>query len=306
MARTRSAAKRQRLAVDDSALANVDVVSHLASFLEAKDLCQVRATCKALGSSNDDAAFNGLSMVEEAARRVYEDASDEEKATLPRHDGESWIVLYHHLLMLRARLTFNQLIGIFVEYQGGDEAAVQGRTVTGLGNYSQAICGNHIMRAGRHWATFTSSSGFHLFQNFGVVRPLPGWETRGLDTFNPVKRDFYADLLRDWTDRWEGDVHLCRLNMKDGSCFWSDWSGERGNGFDWEGWNDYDRDCKTLGMLLDLNEGMLSVYQNGRRLGTLKDGLAGEYCWTAGFWGRGNISILRGYDHRVAFYLNHS
>ena len=40
-ARTRSAIKRQRVAVVESALANVDVVSHLASFLEAKDLCQV-------------------------------------------------------------------------------------------------------------------------------------------------------------------------------------------------------------------------------------------------------------------------
>ncbi|EJK69480.1 hypothetical protein THAOC_09257, partial [Thalassiosira oceanica] len=34
------------------------------------------------------------------------------------------------------------------------------------------------------------------------------------------------------------------------------------------------------GMLLDLGNGTLSVYQNGQRLGTLKDGLAGEYCWT--------------------------
>ena len=60
--------KRQRVAVVESALANVDVVSQLASFLEAKDLCQVKATCKALGSANVGA--NGLSMVDEAARRI--------------------------------------------------------------------------------------------------------------------------------------------------------------------------------------------------------------------------------------------
>ena len=49
-------------------------------------------------------------------------------------------------------------------------------------------------------------------------------------------------------------------------------------------------------MLLDLDEGTLSVYQNGRRVGTLKDGLAGEYCWIAGFKSKGDVSIQRGYN----------
>ena len=49
-------------------------------------------------------------------------------------------------------------------------------------------------------------------------------------------------------------------------------------------------------MLLDLGEGTLSVYQNGRRVGTLKDGLAGEYCWIAGLGSSGNLSIQRGYE----------
>ena len=35
----------------------------------------------------------------------------------------------------------------------------------------------------------------------------------------------------------------------------------------------------TIGLLLDLNEGNLSVFKNGRRLGVMKDGLNGEYCW---------------------------
>ena len=43
------------------------------------------------------------SMVMEAARRACEGASDEERTLLPRCDGGSWIELYHHLQMLRAR-----------------------------------------------------------------------------------------------------------------------------------------------------------------------------------------------------------
>ena len=46
--RNDGAIKRQRVAVVEPALANIDVVSHLGSFLTAKDLCQVKATCKAL------------------------------------------------------------------------------------------------------------------------------------------------------------------------------------------------------------------------------------------------------------------
>ena len=234
-------------------------------------------------------------MAEEAARRIYEDASDEEKEMLPRHDGESWIELYHHLLMLRARLTFDQLVGRYVEYRGGDTAAVQGREVNLENNCSQAICGNHTMRAGKHWATFTSSSGIDCYHMVGVIRPLPGWETRGLDWFSPGYPDFQQDLRSQSTDRWEGDVHFCHMD-DGGSFFWSDWMGEYAKFSHWEGNDDYNRDCSMLGMLLDLGTGTLSLYQNGRRMGTLKDGLAGEYCWTAGFSGAGDISIQRGYN----------
>ncbi|EJK57714.1 hypothetical protein THAOC_22210 [Thalassiosira oceanica] len=69
-----------------------EVGLQLASFLHAEDLCQVKATCKALGS-DEDATANGLSIADEAARRLYLGASDEEKAKLPRHDGESWTEL---------------------------------------------------------------------------------------------------------------------------------------------------------------------------------------------------------------------
>ena len=39
------------------------------------------------------------------------------------------------------------------------------------------------------------------------------------------------------------------------------------------------REDGTIGLLLDLEEGTLTVYKNGRRLGAMKTGLSGEYCW---------------------------
>ena len=158
------------------------------------------------------------------------------------------------------------------------------------------------MRAGKHWATFTSSSSFQSCQTVGVIRPLPGWDKRGLDSFSPIANQFRQDLRHERNERWEGDVHYCRLDVRSHvrsrSCSWSDWEGDATK-TNWEGRNNYNGDGTTLGMLLDLGNGTLSVYQDGQRLGTLKDGLAGEYCWIAGFWSRGDVSIQRGYNVNI-------
>ncbi|EJK53384.1 hypothetical protein THAOC_27196 [Thalassiosira oceanica] len=297
----RGASKRQRLqrvSTVESALASIDVLGHLATFLEAGELCQVRATCKALGS-RDDSVFDGLSMTEEVARRIYESASDEEKAMLPRHDGEGWIELCHHLLMLRVRLTFDQIIGSNVEYHEGDMAALRTMMGTnGLANDSSAICGNHIMRAGKHWATFILGGEDLGHRSVGVIRPLPGWDQRTLEEFHPINSRYWADLRRERTTKWGGNVHFCYFCRNTGQCYYSNWEGYPQISF-WEGVDEYDMRIHKLGLLLDLDSGTLSVYQNGQKVGTLKDGLAGVYCWIASFVVSGKMrsaSIKRGYD----------
>ena len=47
-----------------------------------------------------------------------------------------------------------------------------------------------------------------------------------------------------------------------------------------------------MGLLLNLEAGTLAVYLNGRRLGVMKDGLSGEYCWFA-IWVAGGCSTVR-------------
>ena len=49
--------------------------------------------------------------------------------------------------------------------------------------------------------------------------------------------------------------------------------------FGWEGREPTQEASFKIGMVLDLDEGTLDVYKNGRRLGTLMSGLVGEYCW---------------------------
>ena len=70
--------------------------------------------------------------------------------------------------------------------------------------------------------------------------------------------------------------------------------------YQWEG-KEWIREASfKIGLVLDLDEGTLDVYKNDRRLGTMKSGLVGEYCWVVllvGLTGRAdsafNVSISR-------------
>ena len=54
----------------------------------------------------------------------------------------------------------------------------------------------------------------------------------------------------------------------------------------------------TVGMLLNLDGGTLTVYRNNRRLGVMKTGLSGPYCWYVSLansqTGTDAVSIKRG------------
>ncbi|EJK76730.1 hypothetical protein THAOC_01489 [Thalassiosira oceanica] len=188
-----------------------------------------------------------------------------------------------HLLMLRSKLTFDQLVGDCIQY-GGDESFIQispGQIIS-----SSALCSNHVMRSGRHFALFTHAGSAMI----GVVRPVKINESDFGDgeldgelnkKFTPTMERHWGYLLGQRTDRWAGsNVHCCTIVYTTvytiGSFGWYDWRGGQGC----RGLNGIQRNT-PFGLLLDLDEGTLSMYQNGRRLTTLKDGLSGEYCWYA-------------------------
>ncbi|EJK61105.1 hypothetical protein THAOC_18459 [Thalassiosira oceanica] len=282
MACTRNSVKRQKVATVESALFNPDVVFLLAALLDAQDLCQVSLTCKALGgrqASHD----NGLSLVEDAAQRLFECASEWERACLPRYPDEGWVELYHHLLMLRSKLSFDQLAGNYIQH-GEEESTI--RTIPGQNWFSSALCSNHVMRSGKHFAVFT---GYGIF---GVVRPvqirISDFVEGELKAFSPSLNEFWDYLIGQRTARWTAsNVHCCRVS-KAGNFFWYNWADSQPrmiiDGF---------QSNAPIGLLLDLDEGTLSIYQNGQRVATLKDGLSGEYCWYASVY-NSTISIKRG------------
>ena len=298
MARTRNAAvKRQKVAAVESALFNPDVVYLLAALLDAQDLRQASLTCKALGA-RQAAAFNGLSLVEEAARRLFECASEWERSCLTKHDGEGWVELYHHLLMLKSKLTFDQLVGDRIQY-GTDQSTVCARDNPTMGSWgsSSSLCSDHRMRSGRHFAVFTTTGSSAC--TIGVVRPVQinrsDLDGVGLNhfspgfVFSPGDDRFWGHLKGKRTDRWaDSNVHCCSVRI--GCFYWNDWTNRqpsrRIDGF---------QRGIPIGLLLNLEEGTLSMYQRGRKLATLKDGLSGEYCWYAStFLVDDEISIERG------------
>merc|ERR1711985_181617 len=99
------------------------------------------------------------------------------------------------------------------------------------------------------------------------------------ENFDFFDTELFDDFWAARTDKWGvGIVHACGFYCEDGELSWTDWDEEENLGLDWEGMEGIERG-DTVGMLLDLDEGELTVYKNNRRLGMMKDGLSGSYCW---------------------------
>ena len=114
-----------------------------------------------------------------------------------------------------------------------------------------------------------------------------------IDTFS-LANENYPDFLAQRSDEWGvGDVHACEYFCGSGTMSWTDWEDGVPHEDNWEGMET----CSsgdTIGMLLNLDEGTLTVYKNNRRLGVMKDGLSESYCWYVSASAGDAITIKRG------------
>ena len=103
----------------------------------------------------------------------------------------------------------------------------------------------------RHYAQFTVMSGSDMF--FGVIRP--GWDV-------------------------ENGVGAHR---EDGHCFYDTYDGRRFPApSDWEGKQAAKEQGDRIGMLLDLDQGSMTVWKDGQQMGVMvADWLTGPLCWAA-------------------------
>ena len=89
------------------------------------------------------------------------------------------------------------------------------------------------------------------------------------------------------------NVQCCLYDSSNCHCYSSKWDGTGSDYSTWVGMESMSS-SDEIGMLLDLDEGTLTVYKNGRKLGVMKRGLAGEYCWVATIHIGVQVTIKRG------------
>ena len=296
MVLTRNVAKRQKTeectSCMESVLFNSDSLFKIASYLPADGLLNLALTCRRSGAptrSSEGGGDDNLSLVDESARRIVQDiATDEEKNALPGYDEDNWLCKYSYLQSLRVPLAFDQLVGQQIEYVKGNKSRVADNDST---NDWATAFSNSIMMAGKHYVSFEVYQGTCF--SAGVMRPGEAMQSAHGD---PLLRSFFNHFTqREGSLQYNNNVNCCMYNTFDGACLSSVW--ESDSVYSEETWNGQERlpgiiSC-TIGMLLDLDEGTLSVYKNGRRLGVMQRGLTGHYCWVVSLH-TGQVTIKRG------------
>jgi len=273
---------------EEEVLFNTDTLSKIISYLPSVDLLNLALTSKRFGISNID---DGLSLIEKSANIAVQDiATKEQLAALPHYEGENSLADYHYLQLIREPLTFDQLIGAAYVNSGDKTCVMQ----SNLNDWGTAFS-NNILRAGKHYAIFEARSSLSMFSVFpGVMRPgQADQEARS----NPLCEEFFEHFSRrSGNEEYNNNnkVHCCMYTAYNGERCISDWT-RRGIPMSdtWDG-SESTASGDEIGLLLDLDEGTLSVYKNGRKLGVMQSGLAGPYCWVVSIHMGVQVTIKRG------------
>ncbi|EJK53030.1 hypothetical protein THAOC_27602, partial [Thalassiosira oceanica] len=143
--------------------------------------------------------------------------------------------------------------------QHGEEKSVI-QSIPGRYQTSSALCSNHVMRSGKHFAVFTGRG------SIGVIRPvqikLSDFGEGGLNEFIPRAARFWGYLRGQRTARWtDSNVHCCSVSIQ-GISSWDDWISNK----PFTSIDGFQRNI-PIGLLLDLDEGTLSIYQKWSKAG---------------------------------------
>ena len=201
----------------ETVLFNSDALSKIVSYLPSIDLLSLALTNKRFGILNNDE----LSVIKESARIAVKDiATEEQLAALPRYDGESSLADYHYLQLLRAPLTFDQLVD--AKYVDSRDKSC----VTNKGFHWATAFSNNILRAGKHYVTFTGpcddSGNDSLYMYLGVMRPGQADQyARGF----PDRKEFFQHFTGRLGngEHNENSIQCCFYHSYTGKCCIGDW-----------------------------------------------------------------------------------
>ena len=209
-------------------------------------------------------------------------------AALPRYDEDNWLSKYNYQQLLRIPLKFDQLVDATDYVEGNKSRVVHNNRSDDMAT----AFSNNIMMAGKHYVSFetcNSRSSDRLF--VGVMRPGEAMQgAKGAPLFPWFHQHF---TQREGSLQYNNTVNCCMYYSCDGCCYSYDWGEGNIDRQEWDGMERTSSPCE-IGMLLDLDEGTLSFYKNGRKLGVMKRGLAGHYCWVVSLRRGSQVTIKRG------------
>lgn len=253
-----------------------EVMAKVCTYFDEYDLVNLGLTCKHFGMAQAGQAISAISLVEESARQIFNHAAtDGDRASLPRYDGESNIAYLRQLYLMRRPLLFDRTFG---------EGTITRNAVVSTGKPSVSAIGSHVMRAGKHFTLFSidcgNTYGPELSVHVGVMRPIQ-FDTVYEYTFSPLflgSEDYNPRDQR--TACWgRSEIHCCSFWFGSGECWSTDWTVYEPESCGWEGLSAWDDTKAEVGLLLDLDRGTLSAYDGSLKLGVMKEGLEGEYSW---------------------------
>ena len=216
------------------------------------------------------------SIAEEVARQAAKSRRidiEGARITLPHYarGRTTWLSVLHE--SEHPKLKFDKLLGSKIVHLDNDTTSVYGTDdIAGT-----ATASYYTMESGIHFAKFAICG----HPRIGISRPMPNLDPDRFanQCFSFFSGALYDDFLATRSDEWgSGNVHACEYGCRDGRMISTDWGGGEEHREEWEGMG-YCKTGDTIGMLLNLDVGTLTVYKNDRRLGVMKDGLSGSYCW---------------------------
>jgi len=296
-----------------------EIAISFASFLPPRDLVSLSLSCKRFGARCDTVTSRTAwklareakrqktgtirhscwSLMEKAAQQAIDAVgSDDEKNALPRRGEESWIGIYQDLQLLRAPLIFDQIIGDGIDYAGENKNTVDGK-FNGHEIYSSAIS-QHVMRAGKHCVSFHVNGPGPIL--LGIMRPIDNLSMRDLKLkeCHPVNQDLSSFSREHRTRSSRKSIDCCMMDVTIGDCLCRYSPNSQISTVAQGAWMEGSSGTYEIGFVLDLDEGSLTVYKNGRRLRTMRDRITGEYCWVASLrtlyraTAHSSVSVCRG------------
>ncbi|KAL7526940.1 hypothetical protein ACHAXR_001720 [Thalassiosira sp. AJA248-18] len=271
---------------------NFALQSHVASYLAPRDLLHLALTSRHFGwpsvHNGDDPS--DTSLIEKIVKQTLaQELSEDEKRALPRIETQSYLSLYQEFCELRSPLQFDHLFAEReIKYLDEDEKWLVFSMAEEEDNDDlPTAVSDHVMRAGKHYCTITVTDN--------KVPCITAGVTRSIETLD---RDFASECGEGWDPvyhvstyaQWDSDVHCCMYNGASANAMWVGWSTEDDDPLDQikypeiTNWNGMETlpPGSILGLLLDLDNGTLAVYKDGRRLGVIKDGLSERTSTTNG------------------------